>query len=276
MAQQNQDFITYSGDNPAPIFTVLSSSTGATQNISGISQITWSVQRNATDGVIVSKTYTAGQISFPNSGTDGRFQVQISSTDTSAMSGWYQHFASITDASNNVTTVEVGRMQVGLQPSWTWDPGSVGVESLYTVRQLIGDTIQSDQQLQDQQILWAIGEYSNEWLAAAECCRNIAAYYSRLVDTVEGTLRTLYSSRTKRYQSLAADLEQRGFARGGTTVYAGGISITDKQNVVANTDRVPPNFVIAMYDNLLPEGPVGIQTNSNLSAPNDASVDNYG
>jgi hypothetical protein len=236
-------------------------------DISGVTQITWKAQRNSADGPVLSKTKTGGQISFVNTGTDGKFKVAILATDTSPLSDWYQHFSSITDALGNITTIEVGRMQVGLLPTWTWVPSLVGVEALYTVRQIIGDTAQSDQLLTDSQINWAISEYSNEWLAAAECCRNLSIQFARQVDIGEGPMKKNYSQKSRQYASLARDLEQRGFARGGVTAYVGGVSITDKTAQVTDSDRVPPQFVIAMHDNLLPESPVGLQTNANLGEP---------
>jgi hypothetical protein len=265
MAAPNQDFITYIGDSVSPIFTVLSPlSTGV--DISGVTDITWKAQRNATSTNAVIKTKSGGGISFVTNGTDGAFQVNILTSDTAALSGWYMHTAILT-STVGVMTATVGRMQVGPPPSWTWDPGSMPTTPLYVVRSLCGDTVQSDQQLSDEQIGWAISQYSNPWLAAAECCRMIAAYYSRMVDTVEGLLRTMYSSRRRSYMAMASDLEQRGFARGGVSAFVGGISLTDKQNNVANTDRVPPQFVLGMFDNLLPETPVGHQTGAGQELP---------
>jgi hypothetical protein len=268
-AAQNQDFIIYAGDSGSgisPIFTVLGPA-GTPIDISGVTEISWYARRNLDDAIVLTKLKSAGQITFVTSGVDGQFQVQLTAADTAPLSGWYMHFATLTGVGPTITTVEVGRMMVGIAPSWTWDPGQVGVEPLYTVRHIIGDTTQSDQLLTDQQIKWAVNEYSNEWLSAAECCRNIAVNFARQVDIGEGPMRKNYSQKSRQYASLARDLEQRGFARGGVTAYVGGVSITDKTAQVTDSDRVPPQFVIAMHDNLLPESPVGLQTNANLGEP---------
>jgi hypothetical protein len=267
----NQDFVTFAGDSVTPVFSVIDAN-GNAVDISGATEIQWSAMLNATSTAVVSKAKTTGGISFVNTGTDGLFQVAITSTDTSPLSGWYVHTAAVFGASNSKSTVTVGRMNVGIAPIWTWNPGSVGVDSLYTVRRLIGDVNQSDQLLSDQEIRWAISEYSNEWLAAAECARNISAGFSTQIDIVQGELKTNYSQRAKAFATLARDLEQRGFTRGGVTAYVGGISITDKQNQVADTDRVPPQFVLAMFDNTLPESPVGHQANVGLGASEDQSI----
>jgi len=268
MAAYNQDFITYQGDAVSPIFTVQDGS-GNSIDISTADDIVWYCQRNETDGPVLTKRKSTNGIVFYTNGTDGKFQVNLTATDTASLSDWYQHLATIFDGNNNPTTVTVGRMQVGIKPNWTWVPSLVGIEPLYTVRNIIGDTIQSDQLLSDQQITWANEQYSNEWLAAAECARNIAIGFARQVDIGEGALKKNYSQRSKQYFRLAADLEQRGYARGGVQAYTGGTSISDKENSLANTDRVPPNFLIAMHDNLLPESPVGLQSDANLGAPQD-------
>ena len=264
----NQDFITFTGNAVAPIFTVQDGN-GNAVDISTAAEIKWYCQRNETDGPVLIKTLTSAQIAFVTDGTNGQFYVNILTTDTLQLSDWYQHLASITDGNGNITTVAVGRMQVAIKPNWTWVPSLVGIEPLYTVRNIIGDTIQSDQLLTDQQIEWANEQYSNEWLAAAECARNIAIGFARQVDIGEGALKKNYSQRSKQYFRLAADLEQRGYARGGVQAYTGGTSIADKENSLANSDRVPPNFLIAMHDNLLPESPVGLQSDANLGAPQD-------
>jgi hypothetical protein len=281
MAIVNQDFNTFAGDSVSPIFTVIDANNNAV-DISGVTDIQWSAQLNLTSSAVITKTKSGGGITFVNTGTDGKFQVTLTTTDTSSLSGWYVHTAALLGAGSSKTTCTIGRMNVGQAPNWTYNAAQVGTVDLYTVRHLIGDVIVSDQQLNDQEILWTIGQYSNDWLAAAECCRNIAARYARQVDTVQAELRTLYSQRTKRYQSMAQDLEMRGMARGGVQAYVGGISISDKITNETDTDRVAPQFSIGMFDNWLPEAPVGHETQDGVGAagdggdgivPNPGSVD---
>lgn len=258
MAAVNQDFVTFQGDTVQPIFTVQNA--GVAVDISGASEILWMALRNLSSTAAVIKRKSTGGISFTNTGSDGKFTLSLSSTDTAALDDWYIHTATVTDAAGNVTTCTVGRMQVGLPPNWTWSPSQVGLDDLYTVRSLIGDTRQADQLLSDQQIRWARSIYSNVWLAGAECCRMIAANFAVQVDTVQGELKTNYSMRRRAFQSLGIDLEQRGMARGGATAYMGGVSISDKFSVASDADRVQPQFVLGQWDNLLPEAPVGHQT----------------
>lgn len=268
-AAQNQDFVTYNGDTVSPIFTVQDAN-GNPVDISGAIDISWFAQRNVNDVIAVTKHKSTGGISFVTTGTDGKFQVAITPSDTSGLTGWYTHFATVSNASGP-TTVEAGRMMVGPSPNWTYDDGSAATEDIYLVRDMIGDTIQSDQLLSDRTIFLVLNRYNVIELAAAECSRFIASKYARQVDTVVGEMKTNYSQRRKAYMAQAMDLEQRGMSRGGVVAYAGGISTQDKMNTALDTDRVPPNFVIAMFDNTLPEWPVGHQTN--VTASPDSSSD---
>jgi len=252
MASINQDFVTYQGNAVSPIFTVKNSA-GVAIDISGSTEIAWSAIRDDLDVPVISKTKTGGGITFVTDGTDGKFQVAILATDTASLSGSYIHQATVTDGDGNPTTVSVGRMQVGLAPTWTYDSTALRTNTLYQVRRLVGDVLASDQQLQDEEIRFAISLYSNVYLAAAECCREIAAQYSRKVNTVQGAsgLQTNYSQQAIAYTLRAKELENRGMARGGTMPYMGGISIADKVAQQNDTDRVQPSFIIGMDDNLL-------------------------
>lgn len=257
----NQDFVTYQGDDVSPIFTVTDAS-GTAVDISTVSQISWTCQRNLSESVALIKTKTGGGISFVTNGVDGKFQVLLTAADTTALEGYYLHRATVTDAASQTTSVTVGRMQVGLPPQWNYDPriNSTDAPTINIVRRIVGDVLPGDQQLQDEEIVYAIATYSNVYLAAAECCRWIAAQYARKVDTVQGELHTLYSQQFKNYKAMAADLEIRGMARSGVAAYAGGISKTDKAAQVADQDRVTPQFNIGMFDDLLPVAPVGNET----------------
>lgn len=257
VAYQNQDFVTYQGDTVKPIFTVLDSA-GNAVDISTVSDIGWSAKRGETDSAAVSKTKAAGQIAFVTDGTDGKFQVTILAADTAAMSGFYFHAATLTDASGEVTTVSAGRMQVGVKPLWTFDPNSILTVPLYFVRDLIGDTLNNDQLLTDAQVEASISTWPGSmYLAAADCCRKIAAKCAREVDTLQGELRIAYSSKTKRYSQLAVDMMALAAMQSPPVGFAGGISKAQKTDSEQDTDRVPPQFVIGMTDNLIPFGELG-------------------
>lgn len=259
----NQDFITTAGDDVYPIFTVRDGS-GVAIDISTVSQITWSMQTTSADTApLLTLKKSTGGIVFTNTGVDGKFTVNIGKALTTPLDGWYQHYASITDAVGNVTTVAVGRMKVGLMPSFTYDAAKVATVPLFQVRRWVGDVIANDVQLQDNEVLYALSERgSNVIGAAADCCRFIAAQYSRKADTTSpGSLQTAFGALASKYSLRAKELEALSMKRGyGVTVYAGGISMVDKTTVQSNTDRVQPQFNLGMTDNRLPVGQVGNET----------------
>ena len=259
MAALNQDFVTYKTDSIKPIFTVQTTA-GIVVDISTATEITWTAQQTPNSAALITKKKSTGGITFVSGGTDGKFQVALGPSDLGVLEGYYVHYASVTDGGGNVTTVEVGRMQVGPVSNWSYSASAIALQPVYQVRRLIGDVLLADQQMTDQEIQWYIDNYSNVWTAAANAARALAAQFSRMVDTVQGEIRTLYSQRARNYLALATTLETQGKGRGVDYMYAGGISIADKSNEVVDTDRVPPQFNLMMFDNLLPVGPVGQQT----------------
>lgn len=151
--------------------------------------------------------------------------------------------------------------------AWTYDNTLLSTSTanvdVMTVRLMIGDRLPGRQLLYDAEILFNISQFANLYLAAAECARNISLQYATQVDLVQGELKTNYSQITKMFAERAAMLESRGMARGGAMPYAGGISVQDKQNYVADPDRVVPNFNIGQQDNFSPVTPVGNETPGN-------------
>jgi hypothetical protein len=122
-----------------------------------------------------------------------------------------------------------------------------------TVRLLIGDVVTTDQQLQDEEIIFALGENGNNvYLAAAYCCRLLASKYARLVDTqLDGALQASYSDRIKHYNLLFSQLTDLSKKTGGRGlgISAGGISILDMEAADADPDRVKPAFTIGQFAN---------------------------
>lgn len=118
-----------------------------------------------------------------------------------------------------------------------------------SVRWLVGDTDDSDPQVQDEEIEFALGEAGdNVYRAAAITARAIAGKYSRLVDTTvdETGLRARYDQRQKSYHDLAAKLEEQskkyGSSAGLGVPAAGGISRDDVESARTDADRVKPVF----------------------------------
>lgn len=257
-AALNQDFVTYAGNAISPIFTVTSN--GVVVDISTVTEITWTMQLNDSGAALITKTKTAAQIVFVTNGTDGKFKVNLLGADTTGKTGFYQHYATITDSGGNQTTVSAGRMQIGKTPDWSYNASQIATVPLYQVRMLIGDVVYSDQQMIDEEITWLLTQSSNVYTAASQCARALAAKFSRMVDIVQGEMKTNYSAKARAYLAMAAQLDAQGKTRSGTMMYAGGISQSDKLDQVEDTDRVSPQFNLQMNDNLLPITPVGNQT----------------
>lgn len=133
--------------------------------------------------------------------------------------------------------------------AWSYEETDLSIDTdsgrLNSVRLLIGDTDIDDEQIQDEEVLFALALNNNNiYLAGSWCCRTIAAKYSRRVNTqLDGALSADYSDLAKHYFSLAENLEYQGKkAAGQLGVLAGGISKVRVDGVRANTDRVQPSF----------------------------------
>jgi hypothetical protein len=147
--------------------------------------------------------------------------------------------------------------------TWTYNAAQLGSSKFMQVRRMIGDVVEKDPQLQDEEINFAMSQHTSIYGAAADCCRWIQGNYSRQADTSQGQLHTTYSVRARNFGALAARFENEAIARSSAAGYAGGISVSDKVNAEQDNDRVPPQFQYGMDDNLvMPEGPVGNEGSS--------------
>jgi hypothetical protein len=133
--------------------------------------------------------------------------------------------------------------------AWTYDETDLGTDTisgrLNSVRLLLGDTDTNDQQVQNEEVIFALGQANNNiYYAAAWCARTIASQYARKVNTsLDGALSADYSDLSKQYTSLADNLEYQGKKSGATIgILAGGISKTAVDAVRSNTDRIKPSF----------------------------------
>lgn len=133
--------------------------------------------------------------------------------------------------------------------SWSYDPTNLDTATvagrLNTVRLLVGDTDTTDQQVQNEEIVFALVESNNNIYAASSwVAKTIASQYSRRVNTqLDGALSADYTDLAAQYFKLAEDLEYRGKTSGAILgVSAGGITISDINAVRANTNRVEGSF----------------------------------
>jgi hypothetical protein len=133
--------------------------------------------------------------------------------------------------------------------AWSYDPSNLTTDTtsgrLNTVRLLLGDTETLDQQVQDEEVIFALGQSNNNiYYAAAWLARTIASQYSRKVNTsLDGALSADYSDLQKHYTALAENLEYQGKKTGAALgVVAGGITKSGITTVRENTNRVEGSF----------------------------------
>ncbi len=133
--------------------------------------------------------------------------------------------------------------------AWSYDERNLNTTDalgrLNATRFLIGDTNESDQQVQDEEVAFALSQANdNTYRAGAFLCRNIAAKYSRNVDLqISGTLQESASQLQAHYLELAETLEYQAKKFGASLgVKAGGISKSKIEEVRELTDRVKPEF----------------------------------
>jgi hypothetical protein len=140
--------------------------------------------------------------------------------------------------------------------AWSYNPADLNTTTaagrLNVVRLLTGDTNTQDQQVENEEITFALAEngnnvyYSGSWIARA-----IASKYSRQVTTeLSGALSARYSDLAKQYKTLADNLEYQGKTSGAAVgILAGGITKSGVNAVRANTNRIAPVFSMDQFKN---------------------------
>lgn len=146
--------------------------------------------------------------------------------------------------------------------AWSYDATTLATTPKDQVRLLIGDTVSTDQQMQDEEITFLLSRRSSIYGAAAECCRSLQAKFSRSVDQSAGDTRAMYSQMAKAYAVKVREFESKAAAGGSGLPYAGGISESDKGGREDDDDRVSPQFQLGMMDNFLPVAPSGNESST--------------
>ena len=133
--------------------------------------------------------------------------------------------------------------------AWSYDPTNLDTTTvngrLNSVRLLLGDTVETDQQAQDEEVIFALSQTNNNvYFAAAWVARIVASKYARNVDVqLDGALSANYSDLATKYTSLADSLEFQGKKTGATLgVLAGGITKTQIEAARENTNRIEGSF----------------------------------
>ena len=129
--------------------------------------------------------------------------------------------------------------------AWTYG-GDPSANARDAIRFLIGDTDTNDQLLLDAEVAWVNNQVTGSdtattglYDAAYRCCLMIASKFSRLADKSVGDLNVVMSQKSKQYREQAEELKALVAREGGVpTPYAGGISISDKEIDLDNSDIV--------------------------------------
>lgn len=140
--------------------------------------------------------------------------------------------------------------------TFTYDPAGLDGSDLFQVRFLLGDTIEAEPLLQDEEINFLIAEHGVQE-GAAQGAERLAAKFARLADQKTGDVSTDFDQLQEHYKNLADQIRETG-AGGGTgaeNTFAGGISKADNASRKSDSDRVPTIFDKGMHDN--PLGPIG-------------------
>lgn len=133
--------------------------------------------------------------------------------------------------------------------AWSYDEGNLSTSTVNgrfnVVRLLLGDTDENDQQVKDEEIIFALAQANdNVYYAAAWCARTISSQYARKVDVqLDGALSAKYSSLSGQYSKLAENLEYQGKKSSASLgIKAGGITKSSVEVVRGNTNRIEPSF----------------------------------
>jgi hypothetical protein len=116
------------------------------------------------------------------------------------------------------------------------------------VRFEIGDTIERDHQVEDEDILYALEkEGENVCRAAARICEALAARYAAKEVFRAGTFQSQKTSIATKYLALARRLRARAIGAGAFIVPS--ISVSTKSSYETDTDIPQPAFKRGLHDN---------------------------
>jgi len=142
--------------------------------------------------------------------------------------------------------------------AWTYDSTDLTTATssgrLNVVRFLVGDTDTTDQQVQNEEITFALSQTSNDvYSAGVYIANSLSAKFARLVDTdLDGQLSEKYSQLQAHYKSLAQTINAQKSAGGGVAlgVFGGGLPAAGKTNtrISVNQFDIYADRTVIEYD----------------------------
>lgn len=130
--------------------------------------------------------------------------------------------------------------------SWTYDPSMASDRD--QVRFRLGDTVEADALLHDEEIDVLLGNGGSVLSVTADCAESLAMRFGRMAQSMTDDIgqSVNYGDRAQRFRLLADRL--RASSARLAVPFAGGISQASKDAVAANTDRTSPAFTRALHD----------------------------
>ena len=129
--------------------------------------------------------------------------------------------------------------------TFTYDSSDL-TSDLSRVRLLVFDTDSTRPLLQDEEIAFFLVQFPDIFRAAASSCEAIAAKFGREID--RSVLAT--TDNPSRTAEFYLDLAERYRAQAGKSaeVFAGGLTISGKQRLAEDDDKIQPAFSVGQDD----------------------------
>jgi hypothetical protein len=130
--------------------------------------------------------------------------------------------------------------------TFTYNSNPTG-RTIDAVRLEVGDYLDNQHELEDEEILYAFGVEGSVVKAAARCCEILAAKFAKKEGFRGGTIQTEKTTISGKYRQQARLLRARGITSAAFIMPA--LSQTDKDNNTTNTDIPQPSFYRGMHKN---------------------------
>lgn len=136
--------------------------------------------------------------------------------------------------------------------SWNYS-GDPSASPLDEVRFLVQDTDTTDQLVSDGEVNYALSTEGSAFRAAASICDAIALKLGRQMDS-KGDTSYIAREKYEQYKQMAVELRTKA-SKSAVTLFAGGITHSQKDAQEQDRDRVQPAFTRELHTNsVLPPG----------------------
>lgn len=131
---------------------------------------------------------------------------------------------------------------------WSYNPSELATNEVYQVRAELQDTDPRDQQLQDEEIAYALTQERNFWAGCARCAEMIGRRVLRKADVRLGrSMQVQYTKMAQGWFTMARMLRSK--AMGTVVPYIGGMTAADKMTIGQDSGLIAPMFTKNMMEN---------------------------